>query len=170
MVRICVRIPRIRFESCLKCSNLNCHISTRFQMVWIYVWKHRNLFEWFEFALECFKSFSNALNPFRKVRICIGMVQIPFEWFKFGFAFECFESLSNDSNLVFEDFESPFQMVRIWFRILQISFEWSEFAFQCFKSLLNSSNLYSNPSNPFQKVLMCIRMLRIRFESFEFGL
>ena len=61
-------------------------------------------FESLEFAFECFESLSgglnfnsNALNPFRMVRICIRMLQIPFEWFEF--AFECIESLSNGSNL-----------------------------------------------------------------------
>ena len=72
-------------------------------------------FEWFEFAFECFESLSNGLNlhlnaslngynlhsndlnPFRMVRICIPMLQIPFECFEF--AFECFESLSNGFNL-----------------------------------------------------------------------
>ena len=64
----------------------------------------RILFEWFEFAFDCFESLSNgsnldcnASNPFRMVRICIQLLQIPLEWFEFEF--ECFESLSNRSNL-----------------------------------------------------------------------
>ena len=77
-------------------------------------------FEWFEFAFafesfeslldgsnlhsnamnpfrKCSNSQLNTLNPFRMVRISIGMLRIPFEWLEF--AFECFESLSNGSNL-----------------------------------------------------------------------
>ena len=40
---------------------------------------------------------SNALNPFQMVQICIRMLGIPFEWYKF--AFEGLDSLSNGSNL-----------------------------------------------------------------------
>ena len=75
-------------------------------------------------------------------RICIRMLQIPFQWFKFGF--QCFESLSTGSNCT---------------RILQIHFDWLEFAFEFFESLLNGSNLDSNASNPFLIVWICIRIL-----------
>ena len=76
----------------------------------------RMAFEWFEFAIECFESlligsnwdasasnpsfgfgFANFSNPFQMVRICIQMLVIPFELFEY--AFYCFESLSNGSNL-----------------------------------------------------------------------
>ena len=71
------------------------------------------------------------------VRICIRMLQIPFEGFDFGF--ECFKSLSNDSN--------PFRMVRIFIQMLRILFEWLELGFECFKSLSNGSNLHSNAND-----------------------
>ena len=74
-------------------------------------------FEWFKCVCELSESFSNASylrsnasNPFRMVRIFIGMVRIPFEWFEFGF--ESFESLSNDSNLN-SNASNPFQMVQM---------------------------------------------------------
>ena len=56
--------------------------------------------------------------------------------------------------------------IYIW--MLRIPFEWFEFAFECFKSLSNTSNLHSNPSNLFQMVLICFLMLRIPFEWLEF--
>ena len=55
-------------------------------------------FELFEFAFERFEMLlngsnlhSNALNPFRMVRICIRMLRIHFEWLEF--ALECFETI-----------------------------------------------------------------------------
>ena len=106
------------------------------------------------------------------VRICIRMLRIPFDWFEF--AFECFKSLSNGSNvhsngsnpfrkirICISNASNPFQIVRIWIRKLRIPFEWFEFAFECFESLSNGSNLHSNASNPFRMVQICIRMLRI---------
>ena len=75
-------------------------------------------FERFEFTFECalewLKSLSKGSNLDLKAlnlfRICIRMLQIPFEWFEFGF--ESFESLSNDSNL-HSNASNPFRMVRI---------------------------------------------------------
>ena len=71
------------------------------------------------------------------------------EWFEF--TFECFKSLSNDSNLDLNA-SDPFGMVRL-------PFEWLELAFECFESLLNVSNLQSNASNPFRMVRIWIWML-----------
>ena len=82
--------------------------------------------------------------------------------------FECFESLSNRSNL-HSNASNPFQMVRISIRMLRIPFEWLEFPFECFKSLSNGWNLHSNASNPFRVVLFSIRMLSVPFECFEFA-
>jgi len=77
--------------------------SNPFRMVRICIRMLRIPFEWFEFAFECFESFSkgsnlhsNASNPFRMVRICIRMLRIRFKWLEF--AFECFESVSNGWN------------------------------------------------------------------------
>ena len=74
-------------------------------------------FEGFELAFKCFESLSsgfninsNALNPFRMVRICSRMLHIPFEWFEF--AFKCFISLSNGSNLN-SNASNPVRLVRI---------------------------------------------------------
>ena len=90
MVLICIRmlgIPFERFEFAFECfesllngSNLHSNASNPFPMVRISIRK-------FRIAFECF-------DPFRIVRICIQMVRIPFELFEF--AFDCFESLSND--------------------------------------------------------------------------
>ena len=59
------------------------------------------IFEWFKFPFESHSSgsnlHSNVSNLVQMVRICIGMLQIPLEWFVF--AFECFESRSNSWNL-----------------------------------------------------------------------
>ena len=88
-------------------------------------------FEWLEFALEWFESILNgskldskASNPFLNcsnlvskawylfqiVRINIRMLRISFEWFEFPF--ECFECLSNGSN-VRSSASNPFRMVVI---------------------------------------------------------
>ena len=88
---------------------------------------------------------SNSSNPFR-IRICIQMIRTPFELFEF--AFECFESLLNGSNLIKNASNN--------FRMLRILFEWFEFAFECFESLSNGSNLHLNASNPFRMVRICI--------------
>ena len=136
-------------------------------------------FQWFELAFECFKSclngsnlHSNGSNPSQymhlnasnfvgRVGICIRMVQIPFDWFKFAFkcfefAFKCFESPSNGSNLHFY----ASNLVRIF-----------EFAFEWLGSFLTSSNLHSNVSNLFRRVRICIWLVQIpfefAFESFE---
>ena len=72
---------------------------------------------------------------------------MPFEWLEF--AFKCFESLSNGSNLHLNA-SNPFRMVSIYIRMLQIPYEWFEFAFECFESLSNGSNLHLNASNSFR--------------------
>ena len=77
------------------------------------------------------------------------MLRISFEWF--GFAFECFESLSNGSNL-HSNASNPFRMVRICIRMLRISLEGFQFAFECFEFGVNASN-------PFRMVRICIRMV-----------
>ena len=88
--------------------------------------------------------------------------RIPLRWFEF--AFECFESRSNASNLVSNGL-NPFGMVWICIRMFRIPFRWLEFAFrECFESCLqigiripfkfafelfeSHSNLHSNCSNP----------------------
>ena len=91
-------------------------------------------------------------NLVRMLRICIRMVGIPLEWFEF--AFHCFESLLNVSNLHLETLPNAsnlhsiasnlVRMVRICIRMVRISFEWFEFAFDCFKSSSNGSNLHLN--------------------------
>ena len=154
MVRICIWMLRIPFE-------------------WLeFVFVCFETFKRFEFAFECFESLSNgstlhsnASNRFRILSICILILRIPFEWLEFvfegfetfkgfEFAFECFEFLSNDSNLNSK---------------IRIPIEWLEFALEYFESLSNASNLHSNASNPFRIVRICIRTLRIPFEWFEFA-
>ena len=73
MFRVCIRMPRIRFE--------------RFEIG----------FESFESLSIDSMLESSASNAFRMVQICIGMVRIPLKWFECGF--ESFESLLNGSNL-----------------------------------------------------------------------
>ena len=74
------------------------------------------------------------------------MLRISFEWFEF--AFECFESLSNGSNL-HSNASNPFQMVKICIRTLRILLKGFLFAFECFEFGLNASN-------PFRMVGICI--------------
>ena len=69
------------------------------------------------------------------VRICIRILEIPFEWLEFEL--ESLELLSNASN--------PFRTVRICIQMLRIPFEWFEF-------FSNGSNLHSNALNPFRMV------------------
>ena len=131
----------------------------------------RILFEWLEFAFECFQSlakgsnlYSTLSNPFPMVRICIQMhfqmvrifipiLPISFECLEL--AVECFESLS---------------IGKICIRMLGIAFESLEFAFQCFKFYLEWFDvafecleflliLDSNASNLVRRVRICIRML-----------
>ena len=92
------------------------------------------------------------------VRICIRIL-----WVWLVFAFKCFNSHSNSSNLRSNDgiwlewFEFAFECfesLRIWIRMLQIPFEWLEFAF------------IWNALNPFR---IWIRMVKIAFESLKFG-
>ena len=117
----------------------------------------------FEFAFDI------ASNPVRMIQICVRMVRISFEWFKF--AFKPFECRSNGYN--------PFQMVRICFGLCRISFEWLEFAFEWLESLSNGLTLTSILSklvrikfciqNPFRMVRISFRWLRISFDWFEFA-
>ena len=93
------------------------------------------------------------------VRICIWMLQIPFEWFEFSF--ECFESLSNGSTFHWNASNS--------FGVVWISIQIPRISFECFVSLSNGSNLHSNASNPFRLVRICIRMLWIPFVGLEFA-
>ena len=90
-------------------------------------------------------------NPFRMFGICIRMLRISFEWFKFGF--ERLESLWNGSNSHSND-SNPY---------FKFAFEWLE-------SLSNGSNMHSNASNHIQMAGICIRIVRICFEWFEFAL
>ena len=79
-------------------------------------------------------------------RICIQMVRITFEGFEF--AFDCFESRSNGSNLHSNEFslESPSNGSHLHY-IARILYECFEFAFDYFESRSNASNLHSNGSN-----------------------
>ena len=92
------------------------------------------------------------------------MVLILFE--RLEFAFQCFESLSNGSNLL-SNASNLFRMVRIGFeyieslsnasnpfRIVRIPFEWFEFAFECFESRV---------------VRIWMQMLQITFELLEYA-
>ena len=94
-------------------------------------------FEWLKFA-------SNALNPFRMVRIFNRILRIPIEWLEF----ECFELRWKDSNL---DSNAPnlVQMVTICIRMLRIPFVWFELTFKCIEFLSSGSNLHLNAWNPF---------------------
>ena len=115
-------------------------------------------FKWFEFAFECFESFSNgsnfhsnASNPFRMIQISI---RIPFEWYEF--AFECFESILNGYNFSCECLEYRSKGLNLHsnasnlVRMLEISFERLEFTFEWFESLSSGLNLHSNASLPFR--------------------
>ena len=84
------------------------------------------------------------------VQICIRILLIPFEWLEF--VLECFETLSNGSNLHLNAL-NPFRMARICIRMPPITFE-------CFESHSNGSNLYSNASNPIRMIRISIRMLQ----------
>ena len=105
------------------------------------------------------------------VGICIPMLLIWFEWLEFGF--ECFESLSNGSNLhsnasnPFEWFEFGFECFES-FQMVRIPFEWLEFGFDFFEPRLKDSNLHSNAQNLVQMVRLLIQMLRIPFKWFKF--
>ena len=119
---------------------------------------------------------------------CIGMLQIPFELFKF--AFECFESFRmlwicnrmlripfERIEFAFKCFECHSKGTQICIQMLSVWFEWLQFAFECFKSLWssklysNSLNLFSSGSNlrlnSFGMDRICIRMFRIPFKLLE---
>ena len=93
----------------------------------------------------------------------VQMVQISFEWFEF--AFQCFESPLNGSNLHSNALNSD--------RMDWIPFEWVEFAFECFKSHSNGSNWHSYGLNLHSIVSNPIWMVRIwvwiSFKWFEFA-
>ena len=95
------------------------------------------------------------------------LTPLSFEWLEF--AFKCFESHSNGSNL-YSNASNPFWIVRICIWMLRISFEWLAFALECFGSLSNGSNLHLSASNPFQMVRTWIQMLPISFEWLKFAL
>ena len=159
MVRICIRIPFVRHEFGFECfeslSNGSNQLSNASNLVRSDGNSIRMLRIWLELPFECFESLSNgsnfhsnASNPFRKVmRICIQMLQIPFEGLEF--AFKCFESL---------------RVVSIWIRMIRIPIKRFEFGFQCFESRLNGQNLHTNPSNLVQRVRICNRMIGIWLE------
>ena len=126
LVRICIRLLRISFKW------------FEFAFEWL-----ESLSNLSNFHFDCFESRSNVSNlhsigknPFRMVRICIDntvrtyylwnlhsitsnfvrMVRIPSEWFEF--AFYCFESRSNGSNLRSNGLEQPCLLVQICIRFL----------------------------------------------------
>ena len=94
------------------------------------------------------------------VRICIQMRRTPFKLLEF--AFECYESRSNSSNLN-PNGSNPFSKVRTCIRI---PFEWSEFVFESFEVGLNGLNL--NGLKSFRMVRIYIQIFRGWFEWFEF--
>ena len=123
------------------------------------------LFEWLEFAFECFqiqirsirkgfKAFesywkhSNANSSHSKE---IRSIQMQIRTIRKGFeAFEWNSSHSKGIQCLY-----PFRMARI--------------SLECFETLFNGSNLHWNASNPFRMARICIRMLPITFECFEFA-
>ena len=98
------------------------------------------------------------------VQVCIHILRIPFEGLEFAFkrfkcfefAFECFESCLNGSNL-HSNASNPFQTLRI-------PFEWFEY-----ESLSSGLNFDLNALNPFRMVQISIRMLRIPLKWLEFA-
>ena len=143
-----LRIPFEWFELAFECFeslsygwNLDLNASNPFQMVRICIRMLRRI------GRNCIRIWISdiSLNIFKMVRICIQMLPIPVEWLEFGvelfesfeFAFECFESLLNGSNLI-SNSANHFRTVRICFQILRMFFKWLEFAFECFESLSNS--------------------------------
>ena len=131
----------------------------------------------------------------RMLRICIRMLwirfklldigfRISFEWL--GFAFECFESLSNGLNLhsnssyLVRRVRICIWMLRSLFDWLQFEFEWLESSVNPFEFFESCSKLHSNASNLFRKVPVwirmpfllvqtCIRIPWIPFEWFQFA-
>ena len=85
------------------------------------------------------------------------------------FAFECFKSRSNSSNL----HSSVSNLVEMFTICIRIPFEWFEFAIECYKSLSNATNpfrmvrLASNASWMFR---IWFWMLWTPFKCFQFGL
>ena len=117
IVRICVRMLRILSNDWNLGSNLHSSASNHFRVVRICIWMLWIPVEWLEFTFEHFESLRivqicirmpfeslsngwnlhlNASDPIQVVRICFGMLRIPFKWNEFGF--ECFESLLNCLN------------------------------------------------------------------------
>ena len=172
MLQIPFKSFKFGFECFKSLSNgvkLHSNSSNLVRKVWICFQMLRILFEWLQFAFKRFESlfngqnmhlnfwnllkglYLNASNLFRKVRIWIRMLKIPFYWFEL--AFECFESLSNSFNL-YSNASNLFRTVRIYIQILR-SFEGFEFGFECFES--------------FSMARIWIGLLRISFKGFEFA-
>ena len=185
IVRICngmLRIPFDWLQFALECLGW-------LSMVTFWIWMHRILFEWLKFRFQCCESLLSS--NFRMLRIL-------FKWFEFSIEsllngsnllFECFESLSNCSNLDlntsnsslefgFMNASNPLSLIlrsnasnilgMVWI-LLQILFEWLEFAFKCFEWFSSDSNLHSNASNLIWRVRICIRMLWVWFEWLQFA-
>ena len=141
-----LQIPFERFEFTFEClilgsngPNLHSNTSNPFLMVKLFIGMDRisferlnlhsnasnldpnasNPFKCLELEFECFESLlngSNLSNLFQMVRICIWMLRILFEWFKF--ASELLESVFN---------------VEICIWMIRISFEGFKFAIECFE-------------------------------------
>ena len=141
------------------------------------------LFEWFEFV-------SNASNPIGVVGICIRMLWIHFEYFKF--AFQCSNGLNlfwmlriplewvvricirklqihSNGSIFHSNFSNPVWMVQISLQMVWIPFKWFKFVFECFESHSNSWNLHLNVWNPLRMTQICIPKLRIPCEWFKFA-
>ena len=89
----------------------------------------------------------------------------------FEFAFTCFESLSNGSNLD-SNALNPVWMVWICIRIVLIFIRSFKFAFESFEfafaqSLSNGSNLHSNASKGIQMLRITFECLQFHFQCFE---
>ena len=140
-------------------------------------------FKWFEFAFEwwnlvgmvqiCIQMLripfewlhSNASNLIRMVRVCIQMLWVWFEWL--AFAFKCFDSHSNSSNLRSND--------GIWLEWFEFGWNGSNLhsnasnpfwmvAFKCFEFDSNAYNLHSNALSFVRMVSICIQMFRFSFK------
>ena len=115
-------------------------------------------FKSFKFGFECY-------DPFRKFRIWIWMLRIPFECWNL-------QSIASHSFWILWIYIWNLP-ISLWGLELHLNpsnpFEWFEFGFECFESLSTGSKLHSNTLNLFRMVRICIQILRIPFEWFEFG-
>ena len=84
------------------------------------------------------------------------MMPIPFQWLEF--AFECFESLSNGSNLILNA-TNPSRMVGIWIRMFRIPFESFEFAFEMLLIPFELFEFDFECCESFRMVTICLRTL-----------